>query len=314
MTYVSVVIPTKGRPERLMRAVATALDQTYRNLEVIVVVDGDDPKTVERLRSVVDPRLKVIVNATSLGAETARNIGAEASTARWIAFLDDDDEWSSHKIDEQLKEVTSEDVIVTCLTNVVTRDGQSVRPRKQYDNRTPLCEWLFDRRTMAGGESFIQTSSLLISSQFFKKVPFTPRVEHDEWDLLLRATASGAKIVTVPKVLVTYYSNVEGGNISSHNTCDSELAWINARRKLFTRRAYSGFCLTVASGHAVKRRSVHAFTSLLWHAFRYGAPTIMQLLVFCAIWSLPRSVSGKIRRALFRAKPDPSESTRDSSG
>ena len=60
MPQISVIIPTKGRPDLLMRAVGSALGQTLSDLEVIVVVDGDDPETIVRLGSVADRRLKQV--------------------------------------------------------------------------------------------------------------------------------------------------------------------------------------------------------------------------------------------------------------
>src|ERR1700751_2262277 len=146
---VSVVIPTIGRPDLAMRAIRTALDQTMSDLEAIVVVDGDDPETIRRVSSLADERLKIIINPGSLGAAMARNIGAKSATGRWIAFLDDDDEWSLCKLERQLSFVNnqeSKDVIVTCLTEVVSPWGRSIRPKTIYHNKIALSEWLFDRR------------------------------------------------------------------------------------------------------------------------------------------------------------------------
>src|SRR5687768_2514241 len=89
---VSVVIPTRARPELVRRAVRSALDQTLRDIEVVVVVDGPDPPTRQTLADIDDSRLRVVELAERGGAPAARNAGVRHARGRWTALLDDDDE------------------------------------------------------------------------------------------------------------------------------------------------------------------------------------------------------------------------------
>ena len=128
MTVVSVVIPTKARPVLVLRAVASVLAQSYRALELIVVVDGPDLETVERLGALDDPRLAIIVNPASLGCSAARNLGAAQAAGRWIAFLDDDDEWLPDKLAQQmaLAETCRWPAILSCRSEVISPAGSAV--------------------------------------------------------------------------------------------------------------------------------------------------------------------------------------------
>src|SRR5271169_1867385 len=101
-SLVSVIIPTLRRPTLLTRALASVFRQTWRELEVIVVVDGPDPDTIAILQTIDDPRLRVIINARSLTAAGARNAGMDHAKGEWIAFLDDDDEWLPEKLAKQM--------------------------------------------------------------------------------------------------------------------------------------------------------------------------------------------------------------------
>lgn len=60
------------------------------NYEVIVVDDGSDDETPDRLAVIADPRLRVIRNSPSQGAAAARNLGIRAARGRWVSFLDDE--------------------------------------------------------------------------------------------------------------------------------------------------------------------------------------------------------------------------------
>lgn len=91
---VSVVIPTFNRAAFLPSAVRSALEQSLREIEVIIVDDGSTDATPEVCRSFVagDSRIRVIRQANR-GLAAARNTGLAATTADWVAFLDDDDLW-----------------------------------------------------------------------------------------------------------------------------------------------------------------------------------------------------------------------------
>ncbi len=91
---VSVVIPTFNRAAFLPSAVRSALEQTLREIEVIIVDDGSTDATPEVCRALAeaDPRVRLVRQANR-GLAAARNAGLAAATADWVAFLDDDDLW-----------------------------------------------------------------------------------------------------------------------------------------------------------------------------------------------------------------------------
>ncbi len=76
---VSVVVPTRGRPGLLVSAVNSALLQTHPAIEIIVVIDGQDPTSVVALQEMNDDRIKWHVNEVPLGAPAARNKGKQVA-------------------------------------------------------------------------------------------------------------------------------------------------------------------------------------------------------------------------------------------
>ena len=99
---VSVIIPAYNRSSTIARSVESALSQTFQDLEVIVVDDGSSDTTRNIVQSIPDDRLRLICHATNLGAAAARNTGMKASQAKYIAWLDSDDEWLPEKLQTQL--------------------------------------------------------------------------------------------------------------------------------------------------------------------------------------------------------------------
>jgi glycosyltransferase involved in cell wall biosynthesis len=99
---VSVVIPTRDRPELLALTLRTALWQEGVSTEVLVVDDGARPDTETLVRQLGEERVRLVRNTGPAGVSGARNTGIAAARGGWIAFLDDDDLWAPSKLAMQL--------------------------------------------------------------------------------------------------------------------------------------------------------------------------------------------------------------------
>src|SRR5438477_3922397 len=98
---VTAVIPTYNYGRFVTQAVESALGQTYRNLEIIVVDDGSTDDTREQLLPYRD-RLRYIYQENQSVA-AARNTGIRAATSEFIAFLDADDLWHPRELELQMR-------------------------------------------------------------------------------------------------------------------------------------------------------------------------------------------------------------------
>lgn len=102
---VSAVITTHNRKDLLLLAIQSVLNQTYKRIECIVVDDASTDGTKEMLNDYIKQgRLKYIYIPAekSCGGNHARNIGIQNANGKYIAFLDDDDEWLPEKIEKQI--------------------------------------------------------------------------------------------------------------------------------------------------------------------------------------------------------------------
>jgi glycosyltransferase involved in cell wall biosynthesis len=114
-SLVSVIIPTYKRP-MINRAIESVLNQTYKNIEIIVV-DDNDPDSKYRneteqvmLRYKENKNVKYIKHEKNRNGATARNTGIKNASGQYIAFLDDDDEFFPQKIELQIKKLESLDI------------------------------------------------------------------------------------------------------------------------------------------------------------------------------------------------------------
>lgn len=102
---VSVIIPTYNRANLIGRAIQSVLDQTYRNIEVIVVDDASNDNTEEIVTKFRNKDIIYIRQDHNKGGGAARNAGIIASSGQYIAFLDDDDEWLNDKLEKQVQTI-----------------------------------------------------------------------------------------------------------------------------------------------------------------------------------------------------------------
>ncbi|GIF04303.1 glycosyltransferase family 2 protein [Actinoplanes siamensis] len=297
---VSVVIPTCNRPELAVRAVRSALGQTHRNLEVIVVIDGPDEATERALAEIGDPRLKVIPLPERGKAPNARNTGARAALGRWTAMLDDDDEWLPEKVARQLELAEAAEVewpIVACRMISRTPRADNVMPRRLPEPGEPISEYLVVRRGLFYGDGFVQTSCIMAPTELWRKVPFTVGLRRQqELDWTLRALCEpGTALIYAEEPLVLWHQDENRERISLENPWQEQLEWLRNSRHLFTPRAYAAFTLSVLSSMAAPTRDAKLFRELLNEAREHGRPGAVDYLTHMQIWALPPSVRHHLR-------------------
>ena len=130
---VSAIITTHNRKELLRCAIDSVFAQTYSPIELIVVDDASDDGTSEVCQ---DSRIKYIYipKQESRGGNYARNLGISNAKGKYVAFLDDDDEWLPTKIEKQVALAEEKQCsLVYCLKvyqDIV--EGKVVGIRKEF--------------------------------------------------------------------------------------------------------------------------------------------------------------------------------------
>jgi glycosyltransferase involved in cell wall biosynthesis len=304
VTDVSVVIPTRNRPALVPRAVRSALAQTHREIEVIVVIDGPDPDTREVLAELADPRLRVIELDRSGGAPAARNVGVEHATAEWTALLDDDDEWLPDKLATQLVLARSAPVgrpIVASRLLMRTPRAELVIPRRLPGAGEPTSEYLTVRHGLFHGEGFIQTSTIMAPTELFRRVPFTPGLRRfQELDWSLRCLElDDVGLVYAAEPLVIWYADENRPRVSFDSPWRQTFDWLKESRSRLTPRAYAALAMSAVSSVAAPTHDPRVFATVLREAVRHGRPGALDYLTFLQIWLMPTGLRRAIRDSVL---------------
>jgi glycosyltransferase involved in cell wall biosynthesis len=300
---VSIIIPTRDRSQLVKRAITSVLKQTLQEIEVIVVIDGLDTETQRELSQFYDRRLRIIQLPSSKGGAAARNAGVAKAKGRWIAFLDDDDEWLPEKLWLQLEKAMCSPYklpIISCFLTTCTPKGDFIYPRRLPQPSEPLSEYLLARNSISFGEGLIQTSTIFTEKKLLQQIPFQESLaKHQDWDWLLRVSKLpevGIEFVTQP--LAIWYRWEKRQSISSTNTWESSLAWIREHRHLVTHKAYSSFIITQVAPQAAKVGEWQAFIPLLQEAFQLGKPKFLDFFLYLGMWLIPQNTRRSLRICL----------------
>lgn len=167
---VSVVIPTYNRENKIARSIQSVLNQTYSDLECIVVDDGSTDNTQQVVEAIIDPRLKYVRLPEGKGANTARNYGVSISTGEYIAFQDSDDVWKAEKLEKQLALLNNHQAdIVSCPYS--SMNGEPFHFWDHFENSRMLCFLDFFPGNVVSTQTMLGKKECFIACQFDNRLP-----------------------------------------------------------------------------------------------------------------------------------------------
>jgi glycosyltransferase involved in cell wall biosynthesis len=197
---VSVIIRTYNRAYIVADAIESALNQTYRDYEVLVVDDGSTDNTPEVVRGFQNPKLRYIRHERNRGVGAACNTGVAQAHGELIAFLDSDDLWKPEKLERQVAcmirhpevdAVFSDIEVIDDTTTILSLIAlmRSFSKLLAKDRKQP--EYVFSARQLylcLLEEVPIKPTVLLVKRAIFKKVGFfdLTALGCEDWEFLLR--------------------------------------------------------------------------------------------------------------------------------
>lgn len=135
---VSVIIPMYNSSSYITPTIQSALSQTYKSIEVLVIDDCSKDNSIEVVNrlSEEDSRLRCIPQTKNQGAAVARNTGIKEAKGQYIAFLDSDDLWAEDKIEKQVSLMKMKNAaFVYCAYDSVDENGRKVKGKIKIKER-----------------------------------------------------------------------------------------------------------------------------------------------------------------------------------
>lgn len=241
---ISVIIPTYNRANLIPRAIASVREQSYQDLEIIVVDDASEDDTARVIQQIHDYRIKYIRHQTNYGGSEARNTGIKNARGKYIAFLDSDDVWLPDKLSSQLAAISQQDDRdnLVCYGQFEISPQvfhqKSILPQKGKQPDETIADYFW----LSRGEML--TSTLLISRTLAEATLFNSKlVKHQDLDFVLRLEQQGAKFIFVPQVLAIWHNEPRKDRISRLADYQLSSNWIQEWESRVSKRAAKGFLI-----------------------------------------------------------------------
>lgn len=157
---VSVIIPAYNKAELTRIAILSVLNQTYNNIEIIVIDDGSLDNTKEIVKNINDSRIKYFYKKNG-GACSARNYGIKKSNGKFLAFLDCDDIYFNTKIEKSINALINNISYKFLYTEVkyINQKDHIIGYSKKFKNH-PKSGWIGKKLIL--GSHNITNSTLVI--------------------------------------------------------------------------------------------------------------------------------------------------------
>lgn len=218
---VTIVIPVYNGSNYVKEAIDSALNQTYKNLEIVVVNDGSTDTTDEILKSYGD-KIRYFSKENG-GVSTALNLAIKEAKGEYISWLSHDDLYLPNKIQRQIEELSKLDdkntIMFSNFKVLYQENKKEINVNMNFDNqnnKNDIVRLLFC--------SELHGCSLLIPKSCFYSIAFfdeTLRTTQD-YDLWFKFVKNGISFFCVKEALIKSRSHMQQDSLQKIDICNKE--------------------------------------------------------------------------------------------
>lgn len=306
LPMVSVVIPVYNRAHLLHRALDSVIAQTFKDIEILVIDDcsHDDPNSV--IKEYDDARIKYIRQNVNQGVAAARNRGLREAKGKFVAFLDDDDEWFPEKLSKQVEKfLQSSPQVGLIYTGVETVMDEGYTEIQIPTERGNVYRKLLYKNCIHGGSSTMIRRNIITNIGFFDE----SLLAIEDYDYWLRISRY-YNFEYIEEPLVRYHDIRTATTESDIRRSRNIKANLEARDQLYQKHKLQMrkkgvahlFLTQSANRHMASHwNDIKSARRLALKAFFY-APTSRNVIVVLATTLFPRHMIEKVRTLIYGAK------------
>lgn len=198
---ISVIIPNYNREWVICETVQSVLNQSYKNIEVLIIDDASTDRSVEMLAQVKDKRVRCIVQKEHRGANYCRNLGVSESQGEYLAFQDSGTIWFPEKLQKQMErlEKCPEAGLVYCLFEIADGRDTFCYPEKELElcYKEERCKEILKKRNLIGTPTILMTRECFLEIGGFDG----GLLRWQDYDFVIRVVQQ-YRVVIVNEILV----------------------------------------------------------------------------------------------------------------
>ncbi|MGK7957036.1 MAG: glycosyltransferase family 2 protein [Crocosphaera sp.] len=200
MVLVSVIIPTYNAESTIVETIQSVQNQTFKDLEIIIIDDGSQDNTISILSNLKEKCLSIYPSAHQ-GVSSSRNLGITKAQGKWIAFLDADDLWTTDKLEKQVQALQNnpQAKISYSWTSFIDEKGQLLWDGKPlYFEGNVYKELLIENFIASGSNALIEKEAIMGVGKFDPNLTIG-----EDWEFYVRL-AREFNFIVVPERQILY--------------------------------------------------------------------------------------------------------------
>lgn len=203
---ISVILAVKNGEATVVASLRSILFQTFEDFEIIVIDDGSTDNSLELIRSLDDPRIRICVNPENIGLAASLNRGIDLAAGRFIARMDADDIAYPERFELQYSRLCQDDSI-----DVLGTAALMFRGNEQCIGILPIVEHDLDIKRLGARGSFpLYHPTWMAKAEWFRRHRYNPTFRKSEdFELLLRASLT-SRYANLPDVCLGYRYEITG--------------------------------------------------------------------------------------------------------
>lgn len=228
---ISVIIPLYNKEPIIRRTIQSVLSQSFSDFELIVVNDGSTDSSMDVVRTISDPRLRLVEQENG-GPSKARNTGVEAARGEWVLFLDADDELLPGALEHLLNVARHhpDRNVIDGSFIVKTKNGERPHIHAEEWSVKNNFKAFFYRATLP------RTGPTLFNTSLIKRYPYNTSIRRYEDVELLMRLLKDAKIVTTSRPIFCVNAAFSSASTARKSISEDFLGHLDFRGKSFWER------------------------------------------------------------------------------
>jgi len=297
-------MPVYNGEKTIKETVESVLNQTIKDLELIIINDGSQDSTLKIVSLIQDSRIKVF-SYPNAGSSASRNRGISRASGEYISFIDADDLWTPDKLEEQLKALQGnpEAAVAYSWTDCIDESGKFLGKGSYFSFSGDVYANLLLTNFVDSG------SNVLIRSEALKKIGYFDEYRHfsEDWDMWLRLASDYSFVaVSKPQIFYRISSNSKSTNLLQmesdsieviERACDRNPAYFSPLKQLSKGNIYK-YLLFRSLNLATKREDCLIAAKFFWQSVKYD-PSLLRtkvigkvLFKIITVLLLPREIAG----------------------
>ncbi len=225
---VSVIIPLYNAENFISKTIDSVLEQTYNNIEIIIVDDGSKDLSFEKVKEYKNPSI-ILVQQTNKGASAARNHGLKLAKGEFIQYLDADDILDRKKIECQINTLksNSELELIGCkwryFKDDISRSFKTMPFDFSENTYFNKIRWLMDRPYMIPHTWLVSKKLIQLAGPWDEHLTL-----NDDGEYFYRVIAASNGVVMVGGEALAYYRAGNPNSLSTSRTKASMISWLKS--------------------------------------------------------------------------------------